>query len=453
MGEDPARIETVARRALGANRRLFGLRRSALLELLLFFGAFFVVEALFGDGTRFRSVALHPFWIAVLLMSIQYGVNEGLLTAGIATAFLLVGNLPPQTLSQDLYAYILAVISLPLMWFPTALILGSLRTRQIRERDGLATRLEQVRYENETLAQAHKRLSTITSELEKRLAGQRNTALAAMTAARHLLGDDLQQVLRGAKNALHSMVGAEACSLFLLEDGRLEAAMKSGWSPVLPFHDRFESDAALYRSIVEDKKTLCVNNLRASNVLEREGLLAAPLLDPESGDVLGMLKIELMEFIDLNDEALELFQVLGEWVGAAVARVRAIEAATADGFQSRHQRLLSEASLEFHLTYFAMLEQRFGLDVSMIVVTPDQAAGLTREDQGELDRAFDAAVRDTLRDTDIAFECERYGPRYAVVLVGTSAEAGRSVCRKLALALKGHLPESLRDLEIGYRIV
>src|SRR5690242_11002358 len=126
-------VDPVRLRAATGERRLLGLRRSALIELAAFFAAALAIDwAAFG-GTRFAGVSPHPFWLAVLLVSVQYGISEGLLAAALASAALLLFNVPPAALGQDLHLWLMQVLRLPVLWFATALVVGELQQRHLRE--------------------------------------------------------------------------------------------------------------------------------------------------------------------------------------------------------------------------------------------------------------------------------------------------------------------------------
>ena len=57
-------------------REVFGLRVTALVEMAIFFTIALLLDRYAFDGDRFREVAPHPFWAAVVLISLQYGTNE-----------------------------------------------------------------------------------------------------------------------------------------------------------------------------------------------------------------------------------------------------------------------------------------------------------------------------------------------------------------------------------------
>ena len=113
----------------------FGVRHPAFLEITLFLALALAIDWLFLDGTRFHSMSLHPFWILVLLVTVQYGTNAGLFAALASTVALLAGNVPIQAAFQDRFQWLFEIMRLPLLWFLTAVTLGELRMRQIRERE------------------------------------------------------------------------------------------------------------------------------------------------------------------------------------------------------------------------------------------------------------------------------------------------------------------------------
>src|SRR3954468_20585847 len=105
---------------------------SALLQILGFFAAALAIDYTLLEGDRFAGIQPHPFWIPVILLSLQFGTSAGLLAVLTARACLLVGNLPEQMLSEDRFSYMLHLSAQPLLWLATALIIGEMRSRQLR---------------------------------------------------------------------------------------------------------------------------------------------------------------------------------------------------------------------------------------------------------------------------------------------------------------------------------
>ena len=78
----------------------FGLRKSAVIETVLYLTVALILDYVFFSGNRFWDVAPHPFWPLVLLISAQYGTSEGLFAAALAATALLAGKLPSRNMSQ-----------------------------------------------------------------------------------------------------------------------------------------------------------------------------------------------------------------------------------------------------------------------------------------------------------------------------------------------------------------
>jgi hypothetical protein len=154
----------------------FGVRHPAFLEIVLFLAFALAIDWLFLDGTRFRSMSLHPFWILVLLVTVQYGTNAGLFAAIASTAALLAGNVPIQPAFQDRFQWLFEIMRLPLLWCLTAVTLGELRMRQIRERERLRGQVAEASRRDKILTDGYKRLNALKEALETRVAGQLRTA-------------------------------------------------------------------------------------------------------------------------------------------------------------------------------------------------------------------------------------------------------------------------------------
>src|SRR5579884_1202366 len=123
--------------------RLYGIHCSAVAETIVFLSLALLAGHLVGNGNRFIGMPLHPFWIVVLVMTLQYGAAEALMAAVLSSLFLLVGNLPEQALTESLYDYYLRVTWLPFLWIATALALGSIRSRQLSQKQALVEKVLQ----------------------------------------------------------------------------------------------------------------------------------------------------------------------------------------------------------------------------------------------------------------------------------------------------------------------
>ncbi|MFM7345795.1 MAG: GAF domain-containing protein [Tagaea sp.] len=306
-------------------KKLLGLDRSAVVETVLFFLAALAIDFMFLEFDRYRGLNPHPFWIAVLLVSIQYGTAEGLFAAAAATAAYLADALPEPRVDQDLYAWLLSATLLPLLWFVAAVVAGELTGRMRRERDELRAEIQQARKREDVIASAYRRLDKRRENLEARVAGQLRSVFAIYNAAKGIEKMSTEEVVAGVADLVRTVMSPRRFSLYLLTKGELAFATGDGWDEASTERRAFDGQSALFQAVVGSRRTLVVASAPDDAVLAGEGAIAGPLVNLETGEVIGILKIEEMGFLQLNVTTLENFRLLCEWIGTAFAQARRFE--------------------------------------------------------------------------------------------------------------------------------
>jgi hypothetical protein len=314
-------------------KKLLGLDRSAVVETILFFGVALAIDFVFLDFDRYHDLNPHPFWIAVLLLSIQYGTAEGLFAACVATAAYLVGALPEPRVDQDRYAWLLTTTILPVLWFVAAVVAGELTGRMRRERDDLRVELDQARKREDVIASAYRRLDRRRENLEARVAGQLRSVFAIYNAAKGIERMSTEEVVAGVAELVRTVMSPRRFSLFLLTKGELVFVTGEGWDEGATERRAYDGQSALFQAAVGSRRTLAAASAADEAVLAGDGVLAGPLVNLDTGEVIGMLKIEEMGFLQLNVTTLENFRLLCEWIGTAFAQARRFETMGAGGIE------------------------------------------------------------------------------------------------------------------------
>jgi GGDEF domain-containing protein len=416
-----------------------GVRVSAMLEIAIFLGVALAVDQIFLDGSRFRSAPQHPFWILVLLVAAQYGTNAGLLAALASSVALLAGNVPPQAISQDRFMWLFHVGQLPLLWFVSAVVLGELRMRQIRERAALGRELAETARREQVLADGYKRLNAVKDALETRVAGQLRTAVGMYESARAIEKLDPSEVLLGVADLIRSVMNPEKFSVYLLRNGGLELAVENGWAEEDGFSRRYAARTAIFQEIVGRQRVLTVANPEDALALAGAGVIASPLTVPDTGRIVGMLKIEKLSFLDLNFSHVQTLKALCQWIGAAYDNALRYQAARSESVVNTETELFAYSFLSRQLSMLTLLARRIGFDLTMIVVRLENPDELDEEQRILVPRAFSRAVSQTLRQTDLAFDYQRTGTEFAIVLPAAPVAGAHVVVGKLAGALEAEL--------------
>jgi hypothetical protein len=303
------------------------MRRSALTETLTFLIAVVGVNLILGDGNRYISMTLHPFWIIVLLISVQYGSREGLAAAFLSTVFLLVGNLPEQSLSETMYGYLWHVCREPVLWFTSALILGGIRARQIDERGML---LEQMNRAHESLAaiiENYKIVKQSKEQFELRLAEERRSVLTVYDVACELETLDPNEAAAGIERLIAMALSPQKFSLYVWHKDGLSLKAAYGWRETDRYAKRFDRASVLAGHMRKAGAVLSVANEKDEKILGAQGILAGPIVDARTGHSFGMLKIEEIAFTDMDIRTYEIFRILCAWIARVYTNVEAHKAA------------------------------------------------------------------------------------------------------------------------------
>lgn len=303
--------------------RVLGLRLTALLEIAGFFAAALLADHYLFAADRFAAIEPHPFWAIILLVAAQYGTGEALLAAAIATALFLL-NPPEQAFDEDVYAWILHITTVPVLWFMTALILGEIRAGHRRQRDELVEQLGVVRAEAEAITEAYERQARIKTELEARVAAQVQTVRAMYDASRAIDRKDTSEVIVGIASLVRSVLNPKKFSLFLLASSGLELVASDGWTSSDTYATEFDSASRLFQAVVVRQEVLVAVNPEHERLLGGQGILAGPLVS-DSRVVIGMLKIDEIGFAQFNPSAMQNFRIVCQWIATAYHNAQEFE--------------------------------------------------------------------------------------------------------------------------------
>ena len=409
--------------------RVFGIRVSAVIEMLLGLIALTVIDAIFFGGTRFWEVNPHPFWIVVLLMAVQYGTAEGLLAAVFATLFYLIGNVPDATEGVNQYDWIFSLSINPVLWLIAAWVLGELRQRHIRERNTLIRELEESQERETLITDSYKFIRGRKESLEVQVSGQLASSIEAYRAAKAVETLDPKSVMQGVERLVKSVLGPQKFSLYIFNNNKLSATIIHGWNPEDKFAQEIDSFNPLYQAVVGQQELLVVANEQHELALDGQGIMAGPIIEPESGRVIGMLKVEQMDFTSLSLNTVETFRALSEWIGTALVNARNYQSVKSEAIVNPDRNLLSYSYFKRQSEYMRVLAKRVNFNLSMLVIKLNDAKNMSDTDRVTIARQIGESVKTVLRSVDLAFDYQTDGEEYSLLLPATN-QAGANIVRE-----------------------
>lgn len=296
---------------------VLGVPRAAAAETIVFFAAALVLDAVLLDGSRFAGIEPHPFWLFVLVVAAFYGTAAGVFAAVLATLLAFLGNLPARNPLDNESVYLLAVVGKPALWLGSAVVSGEIRTRRERVSEAHRQRADGLQAQNDALTTANAELEANCDRLRKAAAGQIQTALSLVQAARSVETRSPSSVFASVEGLVTSILMPTAYSIYLHNGGRLDLVVQTNDGRALNALGHYASDSPLYRAVVGEQMVLHVADARGQQILGQDGIIAGPLMDIATGTVVGMLKVEGLPMTLLRQDILQVFKALCEWIGAA----------------------------------------------------------------------------------------------------------------------------------------
>ena len=424
-------------------RRVLGVRLVAWVEIVLFFGVTLAIDAFLLDANRFWDVQPHPFWLIVILIAVQYGANASLVAALVASLALTVGNLPPPALGADVFDYWAAIGLRPALWVGVGQILGQMRDRELTKRHRLQQRLADMEHQNHLIAHGFEELKRTKSGLEARIARQFRTVITTYRAAQSMDVTDETRLARGLDQLIQSVLSPQKYSLWRLGPAGFELERTVGWDQDDSFERRLDLGHPVVQHLLAREPALCAARPMDERKLMGQGLLAGALTDQDSGEIVGMLKVEETAFLDFNLYTLENFNVICSWIGAARIRARRWQQLQADRVTGTNDLLMTAEVSERIYALLVQLGRRKGFSSSQLIVRHQSPDALGPEHHSILALALGEAARTTFRSTDLAFEREAEDAEYAILLPGTPLADAEQLAGKLRQAIAAHLPPAL----------
>jgi hypothetical protein len=235
----------------------------------------------------------HPYWAAVLLLSLQYGTVSGLLAAALAIVATAIIGLPEPDIGENHFAYLVRVWTQPVLWISAALLLGHFRMRQIQQRNELTRAVEELQGRSIALTGHADGLAARCDALERRLAVRPKSdatallnALSAMPAA----------ITKGTWSpafdaALQAGFPGASASVYAFEGTAVHLVARSG---VVANRSapRFSQRDALVRAVAQGRELSALSGLD-DELLSGFGPFAVPVYRGDAAPA-GLLLIEAL---------------------------------------------------------------------------------------------------------------------------------------------------------------
>lgn len=412
-------------------------------------GVLLAINVFFFDGNRWVGLALHPFWIVVVLISSQYGTFAGLMSVAAATSALYAGNLPAQLLTETYFDYQFRLCWLPLLWCVTAFLLGELRSALVRKNRKLERELQERQTEADRVVSAYEKLKAAKEYQELSIASQRQSAAALYRTFKYLEELNPAAILRDLDKIVVSALNPKKFSVYANGANGFEAATCFGWEDGDQFLPRIPTDHPLYKEIAEEHRLVCVVNRQDEKILGGQGLIAAPLIDTTTGQVFGLVKIEAVNFLEFNLPMMEIFKTLCELIGVAYSHARQFKTLTQQTIYGSYKGVYSYSYYVVQRGVYQKLADTSGISLMQIVLT---ASSVTqdREEAVKHEQRLGEFLGGTIEAPAQVFEAHRDRLRFYILLPGVTLERAEHLALRVVEGLQ--TKAGLRGLHCSQKV-
>lgn len=403
-------------------------KKYILLEILGFIALLMAINLLwFREDIGFHKFNPNPLWLVIIFISARYGANWGILSS------LLVGLIYLFTPGGG-KVVLTGKVSMVASFLIIGFLLGGLRDsleKKLREwQDKVRSREEELKSINSRYAA----MDNLRKELEKKVLTQTSTVITLYETARSLGNLELEELLPTIPRVVKEYIGAERCSLYLLEGENFRLKASLGYPEEKLPPRRVSITEGIMGKVADSGEMITIRDLELKSGKEerREAgkIMTAPLKST-SGKVIGVINVDRLPFVKFNQASVRLLSVVADWAS------RAIENAARYG-KAEENRIDDEVAKVYNAKYMRKrLEEEFKRALryhtifSVILIRIENYALLASEEMkatllGVLGSAFSLA----LRTTDIIGREEKEDS-FLIILPFTAEEGTGTVEQRL----------------------
>lgn len=294
---------------------------SAVFELATIVSLLLAVDWLL-PALDINNIQPSPYWLPVLLLTLHYGTASGTLAVIVAiVAYFSLVTLPEQGVGENEFAYRLRILSQPILWIATAVLLGQFRMVQISAKRELRRRAAELESQRDTLADYAQRLRARCDALERDIAARPINTTAPLLNALATLAHGKDDLAAATQAAFASAFPGAAVSLYARSEAGLIKFAGNGWPLPPPWSAVLEPAHPLAKAILTSKAKPMVLDPAGDAILDGQGLAAVPVIEPVSGKVVGMIKLERANAALVTPDLIRQLDVLAAAIEPALSRL------------------------------------------------------------------------------------------------------------------------------------
>ena len=273
---------------------------------------------LFNDGNfAFVGSTLHPF-LLIIAFGAFYGLPEAMLCAVMSVGLYFLGlAITENTVVPAGGAHFKMLFSFVIC----GVVLGLAQNARNRQLASTRSELEEIRNESERLRQRLQVVNAANQKLNERILGEVTTVQSFADIARRLSVLEERDLYPAVCDLARDFVHASEASVYMLQGDKLVLTAQRGWESV-PNEAKvlYRANDLLWNALDKGRPLTALdlelppqNEDDPSRRYRR--LMAAPIVHPQTGKVVGVLSVDRLPFSEFHGNSLGMLGVIAKWAG------------------------------------------------------------------------------------------------------------------------------------------
>ncbi len=388
---------------------------------------------LFPEIPSYSGIDPHPYWLGIFLFGFRYGISEGIVS-GLLSASLYMMQIwywGERYLFEDLTFFIL----------PSAFVLGGTIAGVITERSRKKIREliqshlfldKQVKNCNEELA-IQKEINTA---LEKKIVSRMATLVTLYEGARRLESTDSDVLYSSLVEFTAKTLGADEVSLFLKDTDGWRLKTSFGLKEYRQKIDLVKWNEGIIGLSGSGNRVVSIRDFIKTEgefpKLMGDALLAGPLHLGEKGEVMGVVAIQSIPFLNFNSATLNLFSFLLTWGSRALGKASYIRELKAQEIMDPEFQVYSKKHFLSRLEQELARSRKYYLPLSLALVKIDGISSpLRHDDQKRLQFFLSQTLKAATREVDVIGLWEEEQIPFAILFITASPPQADEISQKI----------------------
>ncbi|EKD41928.1 MAG: diguanylate cyclase with GAF sensor [uncultured bacterium] len=394
------------------------------VEIVVLYAALvFINHFFFPDLPVWIGVDPHPYWLGIFLFGYRYGLGAGFFAALLASGLYL--GLSWYNIDHYLFEDT-AFYVLPTLFIIVGVLTG-LSSQRLNKKWHAVINQETVM--NDHIKNLEKEVNIykeVNQGLEKRIVSRMSTLVTLYEGARKLESVYIEDLYQAIVEFIAKTLDAGEISIFLKKGDVWYLKSSYGFNEyqkinkIIGYEEGMIGAAGTSGRVVSVRDYLSKNDKLDAPQIIGDCLFAGPLKRGEKGDVLGVVAVNKISFLNFNSSTLNLFHFLLTWASRAIDRALIFEEMRENEILDPDYKIYSYKYFQSRFNQEFLRSKTYYLPLSLVLVQIPGLVNIPSLQKRAYLTVLSHYLKKNCRETDVLTCYHETEIPFAILMVTTS---------------------------------